>query len=352
MLFDHFYPEVFPFGALDVPDDAAAHWEGPGAFEDKIAAAIEAAPDGIAQVFNVAGVACATADHQEAANCAQNMLAYSVFGTNDLPDTAGGWPVSNVEQEYSGSADDAALNAGIERFAADPTAAAYADLNYRPSGLLHRPLVTLHTTGDPGVPYRHELIYFMRAALLGTDDQLTVLPVERAGHCAFEAQEVVGGLAALLLNADSDLVLALMDPLEALHGIVDADIGTGRLAELVQHQASAFLDRLENEFGFLKQARHVTTDGLDEVTDVGGNAVDAVQNGLDAVQDVGDDAADTAQDAIDPVQDVGGDAPGVAQDSVDAVQDAGGNAAAAAQNGVDPVQDLGDEAEEKIEDLF
>ena len=37
----------------------------------------------------------------------------------------------------------------------------------------------------------------MRAALLGTDDQLTVLPVEpRAGHYAFEAQEVVGGLAA------------------------------------------------------------------------------------------------------------------------------------------------------------
>ena len=71
-------------------------------------------PDGIAQVFNVAGVACATADHQEAAGCAQNMLAYSVFGTNDLPDTAGGWPVSNVEQEYSGSADDAALNAGIQ----------------------------------------------------------------------------------------------------------------------------------------------------------------------------------------------------------------------------------------------
>jgi hypothetical protein len=115
--------------------------------------------DGIAQVFNVAGVACDTADHQEAANCAQNMLAYSVFGTNDLLDTAGGWPVSNLAEEYSGSADEAALNAGIERFAADPVAAAYADLHYRPSGLLQRPLVTLHTTGDPGVPYRHELIY-------------------------------------------------------------------------------------------------------------------------------------------------------------------------------------------------
>jgi pimeloyl-ACP methyl ester carboxylesterase len=316
VLFDYSYPEVFPFGALDIADDAPAQCEGPDGFKDGIASAIEADPDAIAQVFNVAGVACDTADHHEAANCAQNILAYSVFGTNDLLDTAGGWPVSNVEKEYSGSADDAALNAGIERFDADPAASAYADLHYRPTGLLQRPLVTLHTTGDPVVPYRHELIYFNRAALLGTDDQLTVLPVDRAGHCAFKAQELVGELAALLLNADSDLVLALTDPLEALHGIVDAGIGAGRLAELVQNQASAFLDRLENEFGFLKDARHVATDGVDAVTDLGGNAED------------------------------------IAQDGVDAVTDVGGNAADAAQDGVDAVQDLGDEAKDKIKDLF
>jgi pimeloyl-ACP methyl ester carboxylesterase len=316
VLFDYFYPDVFPFGALDVPDDAAAQWEGPDGIKDKIAAAIEADPDAIAQVFNVAGVACDTADHHEAANCAQDMLAYSVFGTNDLLDTAGGWPVSNVATEYSGSADDVALNAGIERFDADPAASEYADRHYRPSGLLQRPLVTLHTTGDPGVPYRHELIYFTRTAFLGTDDKLTVLPVDRAGHCAFKPQEVIGGLAALLLNADSDLVLALVDPLEALHGIVDADIGTGRLAELVQHQASAFLDRLENEFGFLKEARHVATDGVDAVTELGGNAADAAQDGRDAVTDVG------------------------------------GSAAGAAQDGLDAVQDLGDEPKDRIEDLF
>jgi pimeloyl-ACP methyl ester carboxylesterase len=334
VLFDYFYPEVFPFGALDVPEDAFAQWEGPDGYKDKIAAAIEADPGAITQVFNVAGVACDTADHHEAANCAQNMLAYSVFGTNDLLDTAGAWPVSNVASEYSGSVDDAALNVGIERFDADAAASAYADLHYRPSGLLQRPLVTLHTTGDPGVPYRHELIYFNRAALLGTDDQLTVLPVDRAGHCAFESQEVVGGLAALLLNADSDLVLALVEPLEALHGIVDADIGPGRLPELVQAQASAFLDRLENEFGFLSEARHVATDGLDAVTDLGGDAVDAAEHGLDAGNDAGGNAAGAAQDGIDPVQDLGG------------------NAADAAQDAIDPVQDVGDEAKEKIEDLF
>ena len=145
---------------------------------------------------------------------------------------------------------------------------------------------------------------------------------------------MVGGLAALLLKADSDLVLALLDPLRALHGIVDADIGTGRLAELVQHQASAFLDRLEDEFGFLKEARHVATDGLDAVQDLGGEAAGAAQDGLDGVTDVGGNAADAARDGLG------------------AVTDLGGNAADAAQDAIDPVQDLGDEAKDKIKDLF
>jgi len=282
VLFDYFYPEVFPFGALDVPDDAHEQWDGPDGFKEKIAAAVGDDPDAITQVFDAAGVACDGGDHDEAANCAQNILAYSVFGTNDLLDTAGGWPVSNVDKEYSGSDDDAALNAGIQRFDADPAASAYANLYYRPSGLLQRPLVTLHTTRDPGVPYRHELIYFNRAALLGTDDKLTVLPVDRAGHCAFTAQEVLGGLGALLLRADSHLVLALVDSLETLHGIIDVDIDVGagskRIAELVQDQATDFVDELEDEFGFVGDAPDAAEDALDAVTDVGGNIKDEVED--------------------------------------------------------------------------
>jgi hypothetical protein len=38
-------------------------------------------------------------------------------------------------------------------------------------------------------------------------------------------QAPAGGLGALLLNLDSDLVLALVDPLKALHGIVQVDAG-------------------------------------------------------------------------------------------------------------------------------
>jgi pimeloyl-ACP methyl ester carboxylesterase len=289
VLFDYFYPEVFPFGALDVPDDAHEKWDGPGGYKAKIAAAIEDDPGGIAQVFDVASVTCNAGDHDAAANCVQNVLAYSVFGTNDLLTTAGGWPVSNVDKAYSRSDDDAALNAGVERFDADHVASAYARRYYRPSGLLRRPLVTLHTTRDPGVPYRHELLYFNRAALAGKDDLLTVLPVEREGHCAFTAEEVVGGFGALLLKSDNDLATALVDQLEALHGIVDVGAGAGRLGKLVQDQAGDFLDQLEDEFGFLKDARHGAKDALGAVKDVG-------DDGLDAVKDVGGNAKDAVED--------------------------------------------------------
>jgi pimeloyl-ACP methyl ester carboxylesterase len=289
VLFDYFYPQVFPFGALDVPADAHEQWEGPDGFRAKIAAAIAGDPAGIAQVFDVAQVACNAGDPAVAANCVENMLAYSVFGTNDLLATAGGWPVSNVGEAYTGSQDDAALNAGVERFDADPAASAYADRYYRPSGLLERPLVTLHTTRDPGVPYRHELQYFSRAAFLGRDDHLTVLPVDREGHCAFTPEEVVGGFGALLLKSNSDLAVALVNPLEALHDVIDVGTGTGRLAQLVQKQASDFLDQLEGEFGFLKEARHGAADALDAAKDSGGAA-------LDAAEDLGGKAKDEVKE--------------------------------------------------------
>lgn len=282
VLFDYFYPDVFPFGVLDVPGAAHEQWDGPDGWKSRISAAVEDDPDAIAQVFDVAGVACDAADLDEAANCAQDILAYSVFGTNDLLETAGDWPVSNVEKEYSGSDDDVALNGGVKRFDAEPAASAYTRRYYRPSGLLQRPLVTLHTTRDPGVPYRHELKYFNRAALLGTDDLLTMLPVDRAGHCAFTAPEVLGGLAALLFEADSDLVLALVEPLETLQGIIDAgidvDAGAGRVAGLARDQASDFVDEVGDAFEFLDEAGNAAEGRLDAVKDFGGDARRAVED--------------------------------------------------------------------------
>ena len=58
-------------------------------------------------------------------------------------------PFGNAKVVYSGSADDAALNAGVLRYQADPQAAGALAADSRPSGRLQLPVLTLHAIHDP-----------------------------------------------------------------------------------------------------------------------------------------------------------------------------------------------------------
>ena len=60
------------------------------------------------------------------------------------------------------------------------------------------PLVTLHTTGAPLVPYWHAILYrskTMHADNLALHEHLTA---ERYGHCNFEAAEVLDAFNRLV----------------------------------------------------------------------------------------------------------------------------------------------------------
>jgi hypothetical protein len=50
------------------------------------------------------------------------------------------------------------------------------------------------------------------------------------------------------------------------------------VAELVEDQAEQFLDELEDEFGFLDNARDGAGNALDAMEDWGGRAKDTVEN--------------------------------------------------------------------------
>jgi hypothetical protein len=122
------------------------------------------------------------------------VLYYSIWGTNDLIATAGGMPYDNRDTTYLGSYDDAALNAGVERVKSDGRARAYARRAYQPTGKLQRPLVTLHNTLDPVVPFWHEEIY----AGLATPSWLFVPnQVEGYGHCEFSREQILGAFDLL-----------------------------------------------------------------------------------------------------------------------------------------------------------
>jgi pimeloyl-ACP methyl ester carboxylesterase len=191
VVFDYFFPGVFDFGMVNVPENAWENWDS---YETNIPIAIQADPMATAQLFSVTQAAYDPGDPKSYGLTTLGVLYYSIWGTNDLIATAGGMPYDNRDTTYVGSYNDAALNAGVERVKSDGRARAYARRAYQPSGELERPLVTLHNTLDPVVPFWHEEIY----AGLATPSWLLVpIQVEGYGHCAFSPAQILGAFDLL-----------------------------------------------------------------------------------------------------------------------------------------------------------
>ncbi|HEY5476762.1 MAG TPA: DUF6351 family protein [Tepidiformaceae bacterium] len=86
---------------------------------------------------------------------------------------------------------DAALNAGVRRLPADPTARdpiAHPD-SAPTTGNISVPLLTLHGTGDLFVPITLEQSYLKKVQAAGKGDLLVQRAIRSAGHCQFSGQE-------------------------------------------------------------------------------------------------------------------------------------------------------------------
>jgi pimeloyl-ACP methyl ester carboxylesterase len=110
-------------------------------------------------------------------------------------------PFDNTATVYTGSFNDAALNAGVGRFSAEPDALQYLEKYYTPTGELHIPMLTLHTTADPIVPFAQEAAYAQIVANAGASNSkmLVQQSVNRYGHCNVNAKETANALQGLFL---------------------------------------------------------------------------------------------------------------------------------------------------------
>ncbi len=126
------------------------------------------------------------------------ILWYNVFATNDGIAKLRGQPFDNRSRVYAGSANDALLNETVQRFTADRLALNLIASHYQTSGALQVPLVTLHTTLDPIVPYWHETLYAAKVAASGSTALYTGIPINRYGHCSFTVPEVLGAFQTLV----------------------------------------------------------------------------------------------------------------------------------------------------------
>ena len=204
VVFDYLFPGVIPGTAIAVPADVMERWEQIHAPAVVLALALN--PAAARQLVRITGAPVERDDLAAIAVTTVSILEYNVIGTANAHQRLGGQPFDNSQRVYTGSSDDAAFNAGVARFTAD--AAALAAVNeFETAGNLQVPVVTLHTTGDPIVPYRQQALYADKVSGMGTSSQLTQIEVERYGHCSFEAAEVLGAFSNLIGRVMQPLAL-------------------------------------------------------------------------------------------------------------------------------------------------
>ncbi len=106
-------------------------------------------------------------------------------------------PFSNEGVRYSGSHDDEALNAGVERFAADPTAV--RDLSYDSdlTGEVRVPVLTLHAIDDPTAFIEHESAYRATLEGAGRERNLVQTFTRESEHSELSGAEYANSIAAL-----------------------------------------------------------------------------------------------------------------------------------------------------------
>ena len=135
----------------------------------------------------------------ELINSIVRVLGYNVLGTNDLlRRTGGASPFENRNVTYTGlGAYDAVVNAGVGRFAGNTQAFNYLKAFYQPKGTLQTPVLTLHTTLDPDVPFSHEqrLADIVKSA--GYSSRLVQQSYNRYGHCNFSPAEATSAFLRL-----------------------------------------------------------------------------------------------------------------------------------------------------------
>lgn len=192
--FDYFFPGVLPGSPVESPAELRANWES--VYVPAVTAALLDDPVATGELLSVTGAPVDLTDPETIGETVIGVLWYTVFSTTDAQERLGGQPFDNTTRVYLGSTDDAALNAGIARFTAEPDARA-ALARFETSGRITRPVVTLHTTGDPIVPVAHQGLYTAKVEAEGAGALLEEDAVDRYGHCTFEQGELIAAFNTL-----------------------------------------------------------------------------------------------------------------------------------------------------------
>jgi pimeloyl-ACP methyl ester carboxylesterase len=207
--FDYYFPGLLPGEPFAVPEGAVflSPFDpgGPSPLFLSVAAAFAANPDKLAQWALAAKLPYASPD--ELVSSALYVVGFVLRYTNDFVERVNGkipYDNSGTVYQVTVSPDplvnaflSAQLNAGVERFEAAPAAQNYYTRNYQPTGDIGIPVLTLHNTRDPAIPFAHEAVFADLVAAAGRSDLLVQRTADRWGHCNFLLAEMQGAFAEL-----------------------------------------------------------------------------------------------------------------------------------------------------------
>jgi pimeloyl-ACP methyl ester carboxylesterase len=191
VVFDYFFPDMLPPTAIEVPETLMATWP---AVAPVIGYALATNPVATGQLINVTQAAVDPADPATAVDTVLGVLWYNVFATNDARAKMGGNPFDNMGRTYTGSFNDLLLNDAVARYKADRNALSAIKAHYQTTGRLRTPLLTMHNTLDPIVPYAHAWLYGQKIAAAGASGLYAHIAAPRYGHCNFTSAEVLAAL--------------------------------------------------------------------------------------------------------------------------------------------------------------
>jgi pimeloyl-ACP methyl ester carboxylesterase len=109
-------------------------------------------------------------------------LQWGTFTLRDVVRRTGASPFGNENVRYSGSGDDAALNAGVLRYRADPAAAAKFAADVDHAGRFRMPVLAAHGIGDPTVFVEGSDTLRRRMEAAGNGNQLVMAFVDSNQH--------------------------------------------------------------------------------------------------------------------------------------------------------------------------
>ncbi len=201
VLFDYFFPGIIPGSAVEIPQEVIDNFET--TYLPAVQKAVEADPISTIALLRTAKAPVLPNKPETIAQTIGGLLWYNVFATNNAREVLGGNPFDNSERVYSGSFNDALLNASVQRFEADQKALDEISKNYTTTGRIFSPMIMLHTTGDEIVPANQTELYAEKAAQ-ASPALLTTRLIPRYGHCNFKAQELVAAFSLLVYQVTGE----------------------------------------------------------------------------------------------------------------------------------------------------